>query len=101
MFQFDPFSFIPDALKTAVRDASVDFVTDQAKKFLSDEFAAKIKKLRSDASFNQNFEKGLQRALQRFVNEYANIDKELTVAIEADRNIFKNEQVQKALLEMV
>lgn len=101
MFQIDPLSMIPDSLKTAARDAAVDFVSDQAKKFLGDEVSAKIKKLRSDAAFNQKFEQGLKNAIKRFSDEYEKIDKELAVAIEQDVTIFKNEQVQKALLEML
>jgi LuxR family glucitol operon transcriptional activator len=101
MFQIDPLSLIPDSLKTAVRDAAVDFVSDQAKKFLGEELGSKIKKLRSDAAFAQKFEKGLQKALQRFVDEYAEQDEDLVAAISADASVFKNEQVQKALLEML
>ena len=63
MFQIDPLSLIPDSLKTAVRDAAVNFVADQAKKMLGEELGNKIKKLRSDANFNQKFEQGLQRRL--------------------------------------
>lgn len=58
MLQFDPLSLIPDSLKTAVRDAAVDFVSDQAKKVLGDEVSAKIKGLRSDAEFNKNSNRG-------------------------------------------
>lgn len=101
MFQIDPFSLIPDSLKNAVRDAAVNFVADQAKKLLGEEIGNKIKKLRSDAGFAQKFDNGLQKALQRFVNEYAEQDEDLVVAISADASVFKNEQVQKALLEML
>ncbi len=101
MFQIDPLSLIPDTLKTAVRDAAVDFVSDQAKKFLGEELGTKIKKLRSDAGFNRKFEQGLQNALKRFVDEYASEDEDLVAAIESDASVFKNEQVQKALLEML
>ena len=101
MFQIDPLSLIPNSLKTAVRDAAVDFVSDQATKFLGDELGAKIKKLRSDAGFNRKFDEGLQKALKRFVDEYANEDEDLVTVIEADANLFKNQQVQKALLEML
>jgi hypothetical protein len=101
MLQFDPLSLIPDSLKTAVRDAAVDFVSDQAKKVLGDEVSAKIKGLRSDAEFNKKFEQGLKKALKRFVDEYADQDEDLVTAIEADTRIFQNAQVQKALLEML
>ena len=57
MIQIDPLGFvnlIPQGLKQKALDTLVDFVADQATKFASDEIAAKIKKLRSDAAFNQN-----------------------------------------------
>ena len=101
MFQIDPLSLIPDALKTAVRDAAVDFVSSQAKKILGDELGNKIKKLRSDAGFAQKFDQGLQKAIKRFADEYFEKDEDLVAAIEADPSVFKNEQVQKALLEML
>jgi tetratricopeptide (TPR) repeat protein len=101
MLQIDPLSLIPDSLKTAVRDAVVDFVSDQAKKMLGNEVSSKIKKLRSDAAFNTKFEQGLKKALKRFVDEYAEQDEDLVAAIEADTTVFQNAQVQKALLEML
>ncbi|MGC1378666.1 MAG: tetratricopeptide repeat protein, partial [Anaerolineales bacterium] len=95
------FNLIPAALKTAALDAVVDFVSAQAQKFLGEELGTKVKKLRSDAGFTQKFEQGFQRALKRFVEEYANEDEDLVAAIEADASVFKNEQMQKALLEML
>ena len=45
MFQFDLTSLLPQSLKQQAVDAAVDFVSEQAKKFLSEEFSGKIKKL--------------------------------------------------------
>lgn len=101
MLPIDPLSLIPESLKTAVRDAAVDFISDQAKKHLGNEVSAKIKKLRSDASFNKKFEQGLEKALKRFANEYAEQDEDLAAAIENDPAIFSNERVKTALLEML
>lgn len=101
MFQLDLFQFIPASLKKAAGDALVDFVSDQAKKFLSDEAAARIKKLRSDAAFNQAFEASLKRAAQRFVAEYEAQDEDLVAAIAADKEFFNNEEIQAALLAVV
>lgn len=101
MFQVDLLQLIPQSLKRQARDVLVDFVSDQAKKFLSDEVAAKIKKLRSDAAFNQTFEAGLKRAVQRFVEEYEAQDEDLVAAIAADEEFFKNEEVQAALLAIL
>lgn len=101
MFQFDLLSLIPQSLKQTVRDVLVDFVADQAKKYASDELATKIKKLRSDAAFNKTFEEGLQQAARRFVEEYKVEDEDLVVAIAADKEFFKNEEIQKALLTVL
>ncbi len=101
MFQLDPLQFIPVSLKKAAGDALVDFVSDQAKKFLSDEAAARIKKLRSNAAFNQAFEASLKRAIQRFVAEYEAQDEDLVAAIAADKEFFNNEEIQAALLAVV
>lgn len=101
MLPIDPLSLIPESLKTAVRDAAVDFVSAQAKKFLGDAISTKIMKLRSDADFNKKFEQGLKKALQRFAKEYAEQDEDLAAAIESDPAIFNDEQVKKTLLEML
>ncbi len=54
MFQLDPLgliNLIPKGLKQKALDTLVDFVSEQAQKYASDELASRIKKLRSDASF--------------------------------------------------
>lgn len=101
MFQVDPLSLIPQSIKDAVLDTTVDFLSGQAKKLLGDEIASKIKKLRTDASFHQSFEKGLKRALERFKLEYEEQDEDIVAAITADLSIFKDEKVQATLLEMI
>ena len=70
LIQLDLFNLIPDTLKIAARDTLVDFVSDQAKKIAGEELGRKLKQLRSDAAFNKQFKKGLERAIQRFVAEY-------------------------------
>ena len=79
----------------------VDFVSDQAKKVAGEEVGRKLKQLRSDAAFNKQFEEGLQRAIQRFVAEYELEDEDLVSAIAADKDFFKNEAIQKALLAIL
>ncbi|MFQ5613981.1 MAG: hypothetical protein ACE5H9_17810, partial [Anaerolineae bacterium] len=101
MLQIDIFDLIPQSLKRQALDTLVDFVSDQAKKVAGDEIAAKVKNLRSDATFNQAFEAGLQRAVQRFIQEYETEDEDLVAAIAADEDFFKNEEVQAALLAIL
>ncbi len=87
MFQLDPLgliNLIPKGLKQKALDTLVDFVSEQAQKYASDELASRIKKLRSDASFQQTFAEGWQRATKRFVDEYKIEDEDLVAAIVAD-----------------
>lgn len=101
MIQIDIFSLIPNDLKKLVRDSLVDFISDQAKKYLNDEVSNKVKKLRSDAAFSAQFEECLQRAAQRFVNEYELEDEDLVTAISQDEHFFVNKQIQAALLQII
>ena len=100
MFQIDIFSLIPNDLKQHARDAAVDFVSDQTKKFLGEEFSNKIKTLRSDAAFQRQFEQALRRATNRFVSEYETQDEDLVAAI-AEEPIFANKEVRDSLLEIM
>lgn len=101
MFQFDLTSLLPQSLKQQAVDAAVDFVSDQAKKFLSEEFSSKIKKLRSDAAFQTAFGEGLQRAADRFAAEYVAEDEDLVAALTGDKTFFQNGEIQKALLAIL
>jgi tetratricopeptide (TPR) repeat protein len=101
MLQFDILGLIPQSLKRQALDTLVDFVSEQARKYAGEEIAAKIKKLRSDAAFNQAFEEGLRRAVRRFVQEYEVEDEDLVAAIAADEGFFKNEEVRAALLTIL
>jgi tetratricopeptide (TPR) repeat protein len=101
MLQFDILGLIPKHLQQQALDTLVDFVSGQAKKYASDELAAKIKQLRSDAAFNRAFQEGLERAAQRFIQEYETEDEDLVAAITAEEDFFKNEQVQAALLAIL
>jgi LuxR family glucitol operon transcriptional activator len=101
MFQIDVLGLIPQSLKQQAMDISVSFVSDQAKKLLGEEVSSRIKKLRSDAAFQTAFESGLRRAVNRFGEEYAAEDEDLTVALLADKTLFQNEQVQRALLAIL
>ncbi len=92
---------LPQSLKQQAIDISVSFVSDQAKKLVSEEVSNRIKKLRSDAAFQTAFEAGLRRAVNRFGEEYATEDEDLTVALLADKTLFQNEQVQRALLAIL
>ena len=93
--------WIPESFREKVADVIVDFVGDQTKKYLGDEVAGRIKKLRSDAGFQQAFEQGLQRAARRFFEEYEAQDEDLTAALRDAPEFFENEDVQAALLKIL
>ncbi|MBN1457537.1 MAG: AAA family ATPase [Sedimentisphaerales bacterium] len=92
---------VPANLKQQALDTVIDFLSGEAKKYVGQELANKIKKLRSDAAFNEAFEEGLQNAVNRFVEEYENEDEDLVTAISTDKEFFKNEQVQNALAKIL
>lgn len=92
---------IPMGLRQKALDVVVDFVSDEAKKYISKELADNIKKLRSDAAFNRAFEEGFQQASKRFLSEYETQDEDLVAAIQSDKNFFEHEQVQAAFLKIL
>ena len=101
MIEVNLLDLIPQELKQLARDALVDFVSDQAKEYLSDRISDKIKLLRSDAAFQRQFEAGLERAIERFIAEYELKDEDLVAAIAADDSFFQNQEVQEALLTII
>jgi hypothetical protein len=101
MIEINITDFIPKELRQQAQDALVDFVSDQAKKYLDEHAAEKIKKLRTDGAFRRKFDQGLERALKRFIDEYYEKDEDLVEAITEDTGLFKNPDVKQALMTMV
>jgi len=93
--------WIPASFREKAVNVVVDFVSEQAKKHLSEEMAGRIKKMRSDAGFQKAFEEGLQRAAQRFSDEYERQDEDLAAALRNAPEFFENEQVQVALIKIL
>ena len=62
MSVFDILKLIPKSLQQEIVDGLVDVLSKQAEKVLGDQFADKIKKLRSDGAFVQAFQTGLRLA---------------------------------------
>lgn len=92
---------IPDDLKSRARDALVEVVAGQADEYLGRDAARSLRGLRSDAAFLRAFDEGLERALQRFVEEFEPQDEDLVAAIATDHTIFRNKEVEAALLTML
>jgi hypothetical protein len=98
MIQIDILNVVPDILKQQIRDYLVDFGVDKVRKLLGDEVASKFDLLRSDGAFRRSFDQGLQRASQRFIDEYEEEDEDLVLAIAGDKTFFNNKDLQSALL---
>lgn len=92
---------IPKKLQQKAIDATVDFIASLGKGYIKDEILKKIKSLRSDGSFKEAFEKGIQGATERFLEEYAYEDEDLVQIIASDDEFFRNEEIQKALIKIL
>jgi len=101
LIQVDLVGWLPDSLKQQIVDSVVTFVADQAKKALGDEVSQALKRLRSDAAFQDAVDRGLKEATNRFVREYMVEDEDLVVVIARDPDFWKAESVREALLEII
>ncbi len=97
----DLFKLIPDSLKQSAVDAIVETVVERGEGLLGDSILNKIKGLRSDAAFRQQLDAGLQRGLQRFIDEYQLQDEDLVAAITQDPALFSTQAVRNALVAIV
>lgn len=97
----DIFKLIPDSLKQLAVDAIVETVVERGEGLLSDSILSKIKGLRSDAAFRKQLDAGLQRGLQRFVDEYQLQDEDLVDAIAQDSALFTIPAVRDSLVAIV
>lgn len=101
MIEINILEFIPQELRQQAQDTLVDFVSEQAKKYVSDSVADKLKQLRSDGGFRRQFDKGLERAIKRFTEEYYEQDEDLVEAISNEMDLFKSLEVKLALMTML
>lgn len=101
MIEINILDFIPQELRQQAQDTLVDFVSEQAKKFVGDGVADKLKQLRTDGAFRKQFDKGLDKALKRFAEEYYEKDEDLVDAIAQEKDIFKSPDVKQALMTML
>ncbi|MBI5294604.1 MAG: AAA family ATPase [Chloroflexi bacterium] len=101
MIEINILEFIPQELRQQAQNALVDFVSEQAKKFVSNGTADKLKQLRSDGAFRRQFDKGLDRAIKRFSEEYYDQDEVLVETITQEKDLFKNPEVKQALMTML
>jgi hypothetical protein len=97
----DVFKLIPDSLKQSAVDAVVQTITERGEGLISRSVLNKIKGLRSDAAFRQQLDAGLQRGLQRSVDEYQRQDEDLVAAIVQAPDLLATPGVQTALVAIV
>lgn len=101
LIQVDLVGWLPDSLKQQIIDSVVTFVADQANRVLGDDVSQALKRLRSDAAFQDAVDRGLKEATDRFVREYTVEDEDLVAAITRDPDFWKAESVRQAILEIV
>ena len=101
LIQVDLVGWLPDSLKQQVIDSVVTFVAKQAEKAGRDDVSQALKRLRSDAGFQDAVDRGLKEATDRFVREYTVEDEDLMAAIARDPDFWKAESVRQTLLEIV
>lgn len=99
MLQFTLTDFLSPTTKQWLFDQLIDVSSQIAQKLLGDEIALKLGKLRSDAAFNDAFQKALKRASERWVAEY--YDKEIVENLTKDKELWKNNELIKLLGEIV
>jgi len=92
---------VPESLRQRAIDSTIDFVANQAEKLLGRKAGETIRHLHSEASFRESFNAGLERALNRFFEEYRLQDEDLAAALEKETDLFQNQDVQKALLHIL
>ena len=101
LIQVDLVGWLPESLKQQIIDSVVTFVAGQAEKAGRDDVSQALKRLRSDASFQDAVDRGLKEATDRFVREYTVEDEDLVAAIARAPDFWKAESVRQALLEIV
>ncbi len=93
----DIFSLIPDWLVKGVMDNMVSFLSEQARKYVSEKFAQKIDNLSSQAVLQRSIKNAIQQGGERFKQEYTAVDEDLVEAISSAPNFWQSKKVQKAL----
>jgi len=102
LIELDLIGFLPDSIKQRLFGALIDFLVEQAEKVASGQVADVLKKLCSDADFRAAFEQSLQRAVRRFVDQYAEVDREVLVALmRQPERFWEARPVREALGEMM
>lgn len=97
----DPFSWIPDSVKQQILDSAVDFIAEQSKNILGDQFGDAISQLKSDAKFRKEFNTGIKRATERFIQDYRHHDEDIVDAITQDKSFWQKRSVRIQLVELL
>lgn len=94
-------SWMPDSLRQQLIDAVIEFITKQSEDFVGQQLSDRIRALSSKGALRKELNKGLERGIARFQQEYADIDEDLTVAIVENQNFWQDRTVQEAVLKLV
>jgi HEAT repeat protein len=86
-------------LVNSIRDAVVDFLTEQTKNTGKQEFANRIARLRSDAVLAQQIQKSIERTAKRWMEDYS--DRELVAAIAIDTSFVDLPAVHTAIRQII
>ncbi len=101
MVLFDVLSFVPENIKRKVMDSAIDYVSEQANNLLGSNAAGKIKKLRSDSKFQEKFNYALQRASNRFIEQFEEDERLRISKIVESENFFGSQEIQKGLVDIL
>ena len=97
----NPLSWIPDPIKQQILDGTIDFLSEQAKSILGDQFSETIGKLKSDSKFQKEFLAGIDRATEKFIHDFKHEDEDLVEAIISEKDFWKKKSVRTKLLQLL
>ena len=66
----DPLAWMPDEVKQRLLDGAVESVARLADKALGDKAGRTLRRLKSDAAFQERFAQGIRRASEQFIREF-------------------------------
>jgi uncharacterized protein YcaQ len=93
---------LPEDLEQRLRDSIVDTLASLAEKMPGGGKAARaIRQLSTQAAFNNAFDKAIESALKRFIEEYTVQDEDLVEAIIVDGGFWNNQTVRQALINTI
>ena len=97
----DPIDFVPSEVKDRIYNGVIEGCARLADSALGEGAGEGIRHLSTDGEFLSAFERAMQKATQRFVNEYSLVDEDLTEIIGRDQGFWRSKSMIAALQTMV